>query len=236
MVTHQAREETHKETKNDTKRDIHVVKLSGAGKLAKTLSNETSQKILEYMRLHKETTASTLSKALSLAPSTVHYNLQALTKAGVITSDSFHYSEKGREVVHYTLTNKIIVILPEEETSLWSQLKVLLPGLLAVSSIALFGIIRLLFEKTNMFSSIRPASTKVVEHSDALVSSLALEESSLDLAQATTQVFSSETTVQLAQSSSSLDVSSLIIGLLIGMGFLVVVTIVYFFIKRTTKK
>jgi hypothetical protein len=61
--------------------------------------------------------------------STVHYNLQALVKANLVKAEEFHYSEKGKEVLHYSLANKIIIIAPKNTRteSFRDKLKSILP-------------------------------------------------------------------------------------------------------------
>ncbi|MFH0870095.1 MAG: hypothetical protein V1866_03500, partial [archaeon] len=72
-----------------------------------------------------------------------HYNLQALVKANLVVAEEFHYSEKGKEVLHYSLANKLIIIA-QRKTSVES-FKERLKGLLPVGLIALAagGVIQL---------------------------------------------------------------------------------------------
>lgn len=104
---------------------------SGRAKyLAKVLGSEACRKILE--RLAKgEGTESSLAKELDMPLSTVHYNMRLLREAGLVRVDAFHYSEKGKEVAHYSLENKYLVIAPkkkeEEGASVISRMKSFLP-------------------------------------------------------------------------------------------------------------
>jgi len=59
-------------------------------------------------------TETDISKELKLPISTVHYNLSVLVKAKLVEAREFHYSEKGREVNHYSLANKLIIIAPSK--------------------------------------------------------------------------------------------------------------------------
>ena len=97
-----------------------------AKKLAQVLANPTATKILDYLT-KKEATESELSKKLKLPLSTVHYNLKQLTKAKLVVVEEFHYSPKGKEVNHYKLASKYIIIAPEEDESFASKLKSILP-------------------------------------------------------------------------------------------------------------
>ncbi len=86
-----------------------------AKKLAQVLNNETCTKLLNYLSSHKEATESELAKKLKLPLSTVHYNLKQLVEAKLVIADEYHYSAKGREVNHYKIANKYIIIAPQED-------------------------------------------------------------------------------------------------------------------------
>jgi DNA-binding transcriptional ArsR family regulator len=114
-----------------------------AKKLARIISNETCRKILDYLAARKEATETQISQDLKLPPSTVNYNLQHLYENKLVEVDEFHYSPKGKEVNHYKLANKLIIIAPKEAPKrLMEQLKNLLPvGVitLAASGALYFG-------------------------------------------------------------------------------------------------
>src|SRR3989338_1552378 len=80
--------------------------------IANVISNDSCRKILDFLA-EKEATESELAEKLQIPISTVHYNLQQLTKAGLVSGEEFHYSKKGREIVHYKLANKYIIISPK---------------------------------------------------------------------------------------------------------------------------
>ncbi|MCK4589821.1 MAG: helix-turn-helix domain-containing protein [Nanoarchaeota archaeon] len=105
-------------------------------KLAEIISSTTSRKILNYLA-DKEATESELSKELKLPLSTVHYHLQKLVEGNLVVVEEFHYSKKGREVNHYKLANKYIIIAPKETKGLKSKLKSILPliGIIAGISV-----------------------------------------------------------------------------------------------------
>ncbi len=84
-----------------------------AKELAQVISNESCRKILDFLAERQEATETEIAQKMVIPISTVHYNLQQLMKAGIITVDEFHYSEKGREVNHYKLANKYIIIAPK---------------------------------------------------------------------------------------------------------------------------
>jgi DNA-binding transcriptional ArsR family regulator len=114
-------------------------------KVADAVGNKSARKILEYLA-DSDGTESELAKKLGIALSTVHYNLQQLVKAGLITVDEFHYSEKGREVNHYRLANQYIIIAPKKEQGLREKLRGLLPvvGIMGVFSGGILGVQRFL--------------------------------------------------------------------------------------------
>jgi DNA-binding transcriptional ArsR family regulator len=115
------------------------LKESKAKKLAQVISNETSRKILDHLA-ENEATESELAKKLRLPISTVHYNLKCLMDGGLVTVEEFHYSEKGKEVNHYKLANKYIIIAPKSTYGIKERLKSVLPVALLTGATA--GIIQ----------------------------------------------------------------------------------------------
>jgi len=107
-----------------------------AKKLAQVVSNESCRKILDYLA-EKESTETELATNLQLPISTVHYNLKQLVGAGLVSSEEFHYSKKGKEVLHYKLANKYIIIAPKSTFGIREKLKAILPVVLLVSGAAL---------------------------------------------------------------------------------------------------
>ncbi len=104
-------------------------------KLAQVISSETSRKILDYLAEKQDATETQIAKDLGLAISTVHYNMQALQEGGLVDVEEFHYSEKGREVNHYKLANKYIIIAPKSTFGIRDKLRSVLP----VALISLVG-------------------------------------------------------------------------------------------------
>ncbi len=109
-----------------------------AKKLAQVISNETCTKLLKHFSGGKDGTETEIARALGLPLSTVHYNLKQLVDAKLVVADEYHYSEKGKEVLHYRLANKYIIIAPEEEKeSFLHKLKGLLPAALITAAAAI---------------------------------------------------------------------------------------------------
>ncbi|MEK7173385.1 MAG: helix-turn-helix domain-containing protein [Patescibacteria group bacterium] len=115
-------------------------------KIANIVSNESCRKILDYLS-DKEAAESEIAKALNIPISTVHYNLKQLTDAGLLIAEEFHYSEKGKEVYHYKLANKYIIIAPKKTSGIREKLMGILPAALVAAGAA--GIIQLV---NNYFS------------------------------------------------------------------------------------
>jgi DNA-binding transcriptional ArsR family regulator len=107
-----------------------------AKKLAQVMANPTCTRILEHLA-GKDATESQIAKDLDIPLSTVHYNLQQLVDAKLVINEEFHYSEKGREVNHYKLANKYIIIAPQEDDpSFLQHLKKYLPVAIITAGLA----------------------------------------------------------------------------------------------------
>ena len=109
-------------------------------KLAETITSDTSRKILNYLADNNDSEQN-IAKSLNIPISTVHYHLQKLQEAGLVIVEEFHYSTKGREVNHYQLANKYIIIAPKNVSGLKEKLRGILPvGLiiLGISAIIKF--------------------------------------------------------------------------------------------------
>jgi DNA-binding transcriptional ArsR family regulator len=149
-------------------------------KLAQIVSNDTSRKILDYLA-DKEATESELSEKLEIPISTVHYNLQALVKGKMVEADEYHYSEKGKEVLHYKLANKYIIIAPKSTFGIKEKLKNILPvGLIVLAGSflvymfsftrSMFGAVKGNFVQSSMRISEKKLAPEMME--DAAVESV----------------------------------------------------------------
>ena len=105
-------------------------------RLAEVITSSTSRKILNHLS-EKEDTEAEIAKALGIAISTIHYHLQKLVEAKLVIVDEFHYSQKGREINHYKLANKYIIIAPKKVSGLRQALKNVLPVGLVVLGISI---------------------------------------------------------------------------------------------------
>jgi DNA-binding transcriptional ArsR family regulator len=102
--------------------------------LAETITNDTSRKILNYLT-EKEDTEAKIAETLGMPISTVHYHLQKLQEAGLVKVDEFHYSQKGREINHYKLANKYIIIAPQKVSGLREKLRGILPAVVIITGV-----------------------------------------------------------------------------------------------------
>jgi len=126
--------------------------------IANIVSSKTAKKILKYLSEKEDATETQISKDLDVAISTIHYNLEQLKKARLLEWKKYHYSEKGKEVRHYNLTNKYIIIAPKNsDEGFLEQLKNIIPTLFV--SIAGAGIV---FFFANDFPSQNSLSAKMV--------------------------------------------------------------------------
>ena len=108
-----------------------------AKQLAQIVSNDVCRKILDHLAAKdRHATETEISQGLSIPISTVHYNLQQLLQSGIVKAEEFHYSKKGREVLHYSLANKYIIIAPKnaDTAGLASKLRRILPVVFVVAA------------------------------------------------------------------------------------------------------
>src|SRR3989338_8539569 len=114
------------------------LKESKAKELAQVITNDSCRKILDYLSEKEDSTESVMADELKLPISTVHYNLQLLIKSGIVVSEEYHYSAKGKEVNHYQLANKYIIIAPKSIHGIKEKLRSILPaGLIAAAGAGL---------------------------------------------------------------------------------------------------
>ncbi len=139
-------------------------------KLSQSITNETCRKILNYLSEKEDTTESQISQDLAIPMPTVNYNMKLLVENGLVEINEFHYSRKGREVDHFSLANKMIIIAPRKDEKLLSRLKKLLP-VVAIIGIIGYGI--------NFFSKPLQVITNIIPNEAmAKTAGVAVQESS----------------------------------------------------------
>ena len=141
-------------------------------KLAETITSETSRKILNHLA-EKDDAEANIAKLLDMPISTVHYHLQKLQEANLVTAKEFHYSSKGREVLHYRLANKYIIIAPGSVYGLKERLKGILPVALAVLGIS--AVIKLIQRVPETFPAMEAAESMAADAAPALTKEMALK-------------------------------------------------------------
>ena len=123
-------------------------------------------KLLVIQRAQRYSTILQVKMQQNLPLSTVHYNLQQLSQAKLVTVEEFHYSKKGREINHYTLANKYIIIAPQDEhASVLDKLKNFLPTILITAVAAII----LLFTKLRLSASVKAVETTLADTSAPMV-------------------------------------------------------------------
>jgi DNA-binding transcriptional ArsR family regulator len=122
-----------------------------AKKLSNVIGSDTCRKILDYLA-NKDATETEIATQLSIPISTVDYNLKLLVNAGLVKSAEFHYSEKGKEVNHYSIANKYIIIAPKTTESLANKLKRILP---------VVGVVALTGYAIQFFSKVQPIAANM---------------------------------------------------------------------------
>jgi DNA-binding transcriptional ArsR family regulator len=147
-------------------------------KLAETITSDTSRKILNYLAEKEHDTEANISKELNIPISTVHYHLQKLTEASLIAVEEFHYSKKGREVNHYKLANKYIIIAPKKVSGLKQALKNVLPiGLIALGISAVIKFTTSSFGRVGTFAAETAKSAPLLKEAAYATADKAIMES-----------------------------------------------------------
>jgi predicted ArsR family transcriptional regulator len=106
-------------------------------KLSEVLGNKTCKKIIDFLSETKDASEKDISDGLRIPINTIEYNLKKLLDAGLIEkTKNFFWSEKGRKIKMYKLSNKSIIIQPKSKfvsSKIKSLLSVL--GILAIATI-----------------------------------------------------------------------------------------------------
>ncbi len=116
--------------------------------LAQVISSDTARKILNLLS-EKSLSETDISKKLQIPLPTAHYNVQQLLKANIIEVKGFLWSEKGKKIQHYQLSNKLIIIAPRNSINFTDKLKEIFPITLAGALVSLGIYAYQIFNKTN---------------------------------------------------------------------------------------
>ena len=143
--------------------------------LAQVISSDTARKILNLLS-EKPLSETDISQKLQIPLPTAHYNIKQLLKADIVEIKDFLWSEKGKKIQLYQLSNKLIIIAPKNSSSFTDKLKEILPvtlsGLLVSIGIYLYGLLiknKTLFSPYNQESMMAPTTlTKIVSVNQSL--------------------------------------------------------------------
>ncbi|MBU0666117.1 MAG: helix-turn-helix domain-containing protein [Nanoarchaeota archaeon] len=162
--------------------------------LAQIVSNETARKILDFLT-EKDATETEIAKELEIPISTVHYNLQQLVKGKLVIVEEFHYSEKGKEVNHYKLANKYIIIAPKSTWGLREKLRKILPVAgLTLGISAIIQIINMFFKSAGSFAAdFAPASKMLGTNAASMAEEAAINTIAARSADTVVQTISTQT-------------------------------------------
>ncbi len=162
--------------KNDEKFLLVSLNEDKAKKLAQIISNDTCRKIIDFLA-EKESSESEIAKQLKVPISTVHYNLQQLIKSKLVVVDEFHYSKKGKEINHYRLANKYIIIAPKETPRIRTALKKILPiGLITIVGATVIEFFNMIFSTSGNVLSVKSAMDMRMQQEAAILSAQAVPE------------------------------------------------------------
>ena len=108
--------------------------------ITNAVSSKSGKKILKYLEENEKATQTQISKGLVIPAPTVKYTIEQLLKAKLIEDTHYHLSEKGREVKHYSLANKIIIIAPKRDESFLKKINDLIGSfiLALIGSVGIF--------------------------------------------------------------------------------------------------
>lgn len=201
---------------------------SKAKELAQAISNETCRKILDYLA-DKEATESELAEKLSIPISTVHYNLQQLQRGNLVTVDEFHYSQKGKEINHYKLANKYIIIAPKSTYGIKEKLKSILPvAIILAAGAALIN----LFSRVGSFGAEKVEVLQEAAPALASVSEKAMDSASSGLM---TSQISENITQPVIQTAQHTTFSNIMIWFLIGAFVALILYLIIDWIRNKKK-
>ncbi|MDO8528895.1 MAG: helix-turn-helix domain-containing protein [Nanoarchaeota archaeon] len=89
-----------------------------AGKIAEILGNKSSKKILDFLSEKNEASEKEIADKLKMPINTVEYNLNKLLHVELIEkTKNFFWSQKGKKIPMYKLSNKSIIISPKKRIS-----------------------------------------------------------------------------------------------------------------------
>jgi len=82
-----------------------------AQKVAKAISSQTANDVIQALR-KKAMTSTEIAALISIPITTATYHIENLLEAGILQVVQTKWSQKGREVKVYGLTNQVLIIAP----------------------------------------------------------------------------------------------------------------------------
>jgi len=131
--------------------------------LAQVISSKTARKILNLLS-NKDMSETEISKKLRLPLTTIHYNIKQLINAKLIEAKKFKWSEKGKKIRYYKLSNKLIIISPKSQENFLNKIKSITP--VAIAGILTSGLIYLY---TGFSSKVGSLPKKSIQESSDLL-------------------------------------------------------------------
>jgi len=212
-----------------------------AKQLATVLSNDKCRRILDYLTDNDSVTESHIAEALKLPISTVHYNIQQLLKNGLVNSNEFHYSKKGKEVNHYSLANKYIIISPKPVRGIKGKLKDILPvalivgaaaGLMKiVSSLISFGAAKTSLAGTNELARDVATSAPQAVAEEAAVEALRQTADEAAVLTVDTGPKAAHVATDWVPAATGIDINIMILCFLVGATFAIIVFLLWQLLK-----
>lgn len=123
--------------------------------ISEVLGSKTCKKIIGYLSERKEASQKDLSDALSIPMNTLDYNIKKLLDSGFIEKrKNFFWSQKGKKIAMYELSNKSIVISPKKSSS--QKFKSILPAfiLTAAGTFAVWAYEKIKYSSYNLQNSV----------------------------------------------------------------------------------
>ncbi len=211
-------------------------------KLAQAIQNEKCRKMLDALA-EREYTESDLAENLSIPISTVHYNLKLLVDANLVNADEYHYSKKGKEVLHYSLANKFVIIAPKEAPAgFMDKLKTILPVAVMIAGASLvIGFFNKFGAKAGSIMSETAAaplmkSTAIEEGARVMADAAVAEESAAELLTAQAPEAVNQTAPQVVEKIIYVpQESNLIFWFVAGAVFCLVLYLIVEYIRRRSR-
>jgi len=106
---------------------------SKSKEISEVLGSKTCKKIISYLSENKEASQKDLSDNLKIPMNTLDYNIKKLLSSGFIEKrKNFFWSQKGKKIIMYELSNKSIVISHKKTPT--EKIKSILPALILTAA------------------------------------------------------------------------------------------------------